>query len=241
MHNAMPVDDIRAGIKKAKDSSPLAAAEVTLLAAGKGQPASLIREAIDAGITDFGENRVQEAYGKWPEIKKRHPHVRLHLIGPLQTNKVKQALALFDVIQTVDRPKLAEAIARELGRGSGESGIRGIREKENTIPCTPESLNPQFLVQINTGNEPQKAGVIPEEADALIGYCRDQLRLSIAGLMCIPPAGQPPAPHFALLRQIALRHGLPELSMGMSDDFETAVRMGSTCVRIGRALFGQRS
>ncbi|MDE3016810.1 MAG: YggS family pyridoxal phosphate-dependent enzyme [Pseudomonadota bacterium] len=209
---------LRKSIEKSRKNSLFTVSQVTLLAAVKGQPVSSIMEAIDAGVADFGENRVQEAGAKWPALKARHPNVRLHLIGALQTNKAAEALALFDVIQTIDRPKLAETIAR-----IRDSGF-GIQEK-------------QFYIQVNTGEEPQKAGVVPKEADTLIAQCR-ALRLPIVGLMCVPPAGRPAAPHFALLRQIAERHGLKELSMGMSEDFETAVRMGSTCVRVGRALFG---
>lgn len=228
---AMTVEILRARIDKASETSPLAENKVILLAASKGQPASLIIEAIEAGVTDFGESRVQDAYDKWTESRKAYPHVRLHLIGPLQTNKVKHALELFDVIQTIDRPKLAEAIASEIKEAGG-------REVENKTNCRFPVFLSSFFIQVNTGKEPQKAGVIPEEADALIDYCRKQLQLPIAGLMCIPPHGQPPAPHFALLSQIALRNRLSELSMGMSDEFETAVRMGATCVRIGSALFG---
>ncbi len=197
-----------------------------MLAASKGQPASGIIEAIKAGLTDFGENRVQDAYDKWQPIRQAYPHIRLHLIGPLQTNKVKQALELFDVIQTIDRPKLADAIAR-----CGD--VEMVQEKQSKSPH-------RFFIQVNTGKEPQKAGIMPEEADALIEYCTKELRLPVSGLMCVPPHQQPPAPHFALLRAIAQKNGLKELSMGMSNDFETAVRMGSTCVRIGRALFGER-
>lgn len=214
---------------KAANDAPLASrSRVILLGACKGQSASAIEDAIAAGLDTFGENRVQEAKEKWPDIKTRHPQVRLHLIGPLQTNKVKEALLLFDVIQTIDRPKLAEALSAEW---------EVLNEKKNTRHST---LKTQHLyIQINTGREPQKAGATPENADSLIHYCRT-LGLPVAGLMCIPPAGQPPAPHFAFLREIARRHGLSELSMGMSEDFETAIRMGSTCVRIGRALFGER-
>ena len=201
-------------------ASKLAAPHITLLAASKGQPAEIIEETIRGGITDFGENRVQEAQDKWTELRRTYPHVRLHLIGPLQSNKARQALQLFDVIQTLDRISLAEALANAMAK------------EQRRIPC---------YIQINTGEEPQKAGAHPAEADALIGYCRDSLALPITGLMCIPPSHQPPAPHFALLRQIALRHGLPELSMGMSADFETAVRLGASCVRLGRALFGEKS
>jgi pyridoxal phosphate enzyme (YggS family) len=235
---ASAAETLQTRIKKAKDSSPLAKAAVTLLAASKGQPAPLIIEAIRAGITAFGENRVQDAQDKWPTLRKDYPHIRLHLIGPLQTNKVKQALELFDVIQTIDRPKLAEAIAKEL-KNCGTEELW----KKNKLgaPQFHNSTIPQFFIQINTGKEPQKAGVIPEEVDALIDYCRNELQLPIAGLMCVPPHDQPPAPHFAFLRSLAVSHGLAELSMGMSEDFETAVRMGSTCVRIGRALFGERN
>ena len=207
-------------MEASRSGSALAANHSILLGASKGQSAETIEQFIDAGLTNFGENRVQEAMEKWPSLKKRHPHVTLHLIGPLQTNKVKEALELFDVIQTLDRPKLAEAIAR-----IRDSGF-GIQEK-------------QFYVQVNTGEEPQKAGVSPKEANEFIGYCKN-LGLNIVGLMCVPPAGDMPAPHFALLRKLAMDNGLRELSMGMSSDFETAIRMGSTCVRVGTALFGER-
>lgn len=212
-------------MKTAQKASPVAASNIVLLAASKAQPENAIEDAIKSGVTVFGENRVQEAQTKWPEIKKHHPHVALHLIGPLQTNKVRDALALFDVIQTLDRPKLAEALSREI-------------EKSN--PRILESSSPRFFIQVNTGKELQKTGISPEEADAFIEYCRNMLRLPVTGLMCVPPHDQPPAPHFALLREIALRHGLKELSMGMSEDFETAIRMGATCVRLGRAIFGKR-
>jgi pyridoxal phosphate enzyme (YggS family) len=191
-----------------------------LLAASKGQAEAIIEEAITAGITHFGENRVQEAQGKWEAIKARHPDITLHLIGPLQTNKVADAVALFDVIQTLDRPKLADALAAAMAR---------------------TGKNPPCFIQVNTGNEPQKAGVIPEEADAFIDYCIKEKKLSVRGLMCIPPDSQPPAPHFALLKTIAERHGLKELSMGMSNDYETALRMGATIIRLGRILFGERA
>lgn len=211
---------IRQSIENARISSPIAAPGVTLLAASKTQPASVIEEAIKAGINCFGENRVQEAQEKWPELKRLYNNVELHLIGTLQTNKVKQALELFDVIQTLDRKGLAEEIARLKAQGLG------LKEQK-------------FYIQVNTGKEPQKAGVFPENADEFIDYCR-KLNLPVVGLMCVPPVDQPPAPHFALLREIAMRNGLPQLSMGMSDDFEVAVRMGSTCVRLGTALFGAR-
>lgn len=207
-------------IEKVRVTSPIAAASVTLLAASKTQSVEVIEEAIEAGIICFGENRVQEAQEKWGEIKKKHPYVQLHLIGALQTNKVKQALSLFDVIQTLDRVSLAEEIAR-----IRDLGLE-IEEKK-------------FYIQVNTGKEPQKNGVFPENADEFIAFCR-KLELNIVGLMCVPPVNQPSAPHFALLREIALRNNLSELSMGMSDDFEVAVRMGSSCVRLGTAFFGKR-
>ncbi len=212
--------NIGVSLAKARENAPLASPRLTLMGVSKGHGAEAIENAIELGVFVFGENRVQEAEGKWPDIKKRHPKVILHLIGPLQTNKIKQALELFDVIQTLDRPKLAEEIARHM---DGK-----------------EIKTRQFYIQVNTGEEEQKAGVSPKEADDFIAYCTGELKLPVAGLMCIPPVDDLPGPHFALLRQIALKHNLPELSMGMSDDFETAVRLGSTCVRIGRALFGER-
>ena len=225
---ASSVADLHKRMEKARQNAPLAAPSTTLLAAAKGQPIPLIEEAIAAGITDFGENRVQEAKDKWPDLKKKHSGVRLHLIGPLQTNKVGDALVLFDVIQTVDRPKLAEVLSSELR-------VQSERKSQHSTLKTHH-----FFIQVNTGKEPQKAGVIPEEADDFIRYCKG-LNLPVIGLMCIPPVDDVAAPHFALLREIALRSGLKELSMGMSGDFEAAVRMGSTCVRIGRALFGERA
>ena len=220
MSIAATMDHIRLNIDNSSKNSGLSLGSPVILGASKGQPASLIKEAIAAGLSDFGENRVQEAEGKWPELKEAFPQLRLHLIGPLQTNKVKHTVALFDVIQTIDRMKLAEALAIEMDK----SGKR--------LPC---------FIQVNIGKEEQKAGVMPEEAEALISYCQKKLQLPLVGLMCIPPNHQPAAPHFAMLREMALRNGLKELSMGMSDDYETAVRMGSTCVRLGRALFGERT
>ena len=195
------------------------AAEVTLVAVSKTHDAGAISAAIAAGQRVFGENRVQEAQAKYPALRAAHPDLVLHLIGPLQTNKVKEAVALFDVIETVDRPKLAEALAREMER----TGRR--------LRC---------LVQVNTGEEPQKAGVLPVVADAFIAECRERWRLPVVGLMCIPPLDQEPSPHFGLLREIARRHQLPELSMGMSADYEIAIRLGATHVRVGTAIFGER-
>ncbi len=226
--------EIRATLEKARINSPLAAPETCLLAASKGQPPALLEEAIGLGITDFGENRVQEAYDKWPLLKEKYPHIRLHLIGPLQTNKAKDALGLFDVIQTVDRERLAIAMAKQ-----ADSGQWTVDKKKSTAVHRPPSTV-HCYIQINTGEEPQKAGIFPKEADDFIRFCIHDLKLPIIGLMCIPPADQPPAPHFALLRKIALAHGLKELSMGMSGDYDIAARMGSSCVRVGTALFGVR-
>jgi pyridoxal phosphate enzyme (YggS family) len=192
---------------------------VTLVAVSKTQPGEAVRAALAAGQRIFGENRVQEALGKFPALRHDFPDLELHLIGPLQTNKVKDAVAHFDVIETVDRPHLAEALAREMAR----SGRR-----------------PACLVEVNTGEEAQKAGVLPEAADAFVADCRDRLGLPIDGLMCIPPEHEEPALHFALLREIARRNGLDKLSMGMSADFETAIRFGATHVRVGTAIFGAR-
>jgi pyridoxal phosphate enzyme (YggS family) len=178
-----------------------------------------IEQAIGLGQSRFGENRVQEAKGKWPALRQHYPDVELHLIGPLQSNKVRDAVQLFDAIHSVDRPKIAAALAEEMKR-SGKQ--------------------PRLLVQVNTGEEPQKAGVLPSETDAFVGYCRDALGLPIEGLMCIPPFDEEPAMHFALLARIAGRLGLKELSMGMSGDFEKAVAFGATYVRIGTAIFGAR-
>lgn len=174
--------------------------------------------ALTLGVTEFGENRVQEAQEKWPALKAASPQVRLHLIGPLQSNKAAEAVALFDVIQTVDRPSLLAALAKEMAK---------------------QQRQPQLLVQVNTGEEPQKAGVAPKELPDLLAEAA-RLGLSITGLMCVPPHEQHPAPHFALLRKLAERHGLTELSMGMSGDMETAIRLGATMVRVGTALFGPR-
>jgi pyridoxal phosphate enzyme (YggS family) len=194
-------------------------AGVTLVAVSKTFAADAVRPVLEAGQRVFGENRVQEAQVKWPALREAFGGVELHLIGPLQTNKVRDAVALFDAIHTLDRPKLAAALASEIAR-SGRA--------------------PRLFVEVNTGAEPQKAGVLPEEADAFIAACRRDYGLAIAGLMCIPPADEVAAPHFALLAKIAARNGLPALSMGMSADFESAVRLGATHVRVGSAIFGAR-
>jgi pyridoxal phosphate enzyme (YggS family) len=209
---------VRARIAAAATAAGRAPADVTLVAVSKTHGPPAIAAAIAAGQRQFGENRVQEAALKYPALKAATPGLELHLIGPLQTNKVKEAVALFDVIETLDRPKLAEALAREMAR---------------------QGRRPRLFVEVNTGAEPQKAGVLPAEADAFIAQCRD-LGLEIAGLMCIPPADEEPAPHFALLREVARRNGIAQLSMGMSADYETAIRFGATHVRVGTAIFGER-
>lgn len=193
---------------------------VTLVAVSKTQPAASVRRALAAGHRVFGENRVREAQAKFPELRAAFPDLALHLIGPLQTNKVHDAVAAFDVIESIDRPRLAQALAREMEH----SGRR-----------------PICLIEVNTGEESQKAGIMPAEADDFIVECRDRLGLPIVGLMCVPPIAEEPAPHFALLREIARRTGLNTLSMGMSADFEKAVRFGATHVRVGTAIFGARA
>ena len=191
-------------------------ADIALTAVSKLQPEDRVATVLGAGQRVFGENRVQEAMGRWAE---RREGLELRLIGPLQTNKAREAVAFFDVIETLDRPKLAETLARETQRLGRQ---------------------PRLYVEINTGEEPQKAGVIPPDADAFIARCRDEFGLQVEGLMCIPPLGEPPGPHFALTVKIAARNGLERLSMGMSADFETAIRFGATTVRVGTALFGAR-
>ncbi|MEZ5840357.1 MAG: YggS family pyridoxal phosphate-dependent enzyme [Hyphomicrobiales bacterium] len=192
---------------------------VTLVAVSKTFAADDIRPVIAAGQRVFGENRVQEAQGKWPMLAAETAGIELHLIGPLQSNKAREAVELFDVIETIDRDKIAAAIAAEIAR---------------------QGKTPKLFVQVNTGAEPQKAGVLPQEAAAFVERCRSVHGLSIAGLMCIPPFEDAPAPHFALLRKLAGEAGVAELSMGMSDDFETAIHQGATFVRVGSAIFGTR-
>ena len=192
---------------------------VALVAVAKTHPAEVVREAIEAGHRAFGENRVQEAKSKWPALREAVPDAALHLIGPLQTNKARAAVGLFDTIETVDRPKLAAALAREMDR----AGKR-----------------PTCLVEVNTGAEAQKAGIHPAEADDFIAACRDEYGLPVEGLMCVPPLDEEPALHFALLAGIARRNGLRRLSMGMTADFEAAIRFGATHVRLGTAVFGPR-
>jgi len=194
-------------------------ASVTLIAVSKTFDADAIVPVIKAGQLIFGENRVQEAKAKWPGLMPAYPGIALHLIGPLQSNKAKEAVALFDAIHSVDRPSVCQALAKEI-------------ESQNR--------RPQLFIQLNTGEEPQKAGVIPSEADAFIASCRDTYGLAISGLMCIPPVDQAPAPHFALTAKIAARNGLKNLSMGMSADFATAIQFGATHIRVGSAIFGHR-
>jgi pyridoxal phosphate enzyme (YggS family) len=194
-------------------------ASVTLIAVSKTFDADAITPVIEAGQRVFGENRVQEAKTKWPGLRTTYPGIALHLIGPLQSNKAKEAVALFDAIHSVDRPSICEALAREIAS---------------------QKRQPQLFVQVNTGEEPQKAGIAPAEADAFIASCRDKYGLSVSGLMCIPPVDDAPAPHFALTAKIAARNGLKYLSMGMSADFAIAIQLGATHVRVGSAIFGAR-
>ena len=210
---------VRQRIEAAAREAGRAPDSVRLVAVSKTHPAASVREALLAGHRTFGENRVQEALAKYPQLRAEFRDLALHLIGPLQTNKIRDAVAAFDVIETVDRPRLAQALATEMDR----SGRRP--------PC---------LIEVNTGEEPQKAGALPAEADNFIEECRARLELPIVGLMCVPPLDEEPAPHFALLREIARRNGLEILSMGMSADFEKAIRFGATHVRIGTAIFGAR-
>jgi hypothetical protein len=192
---------------------------VTLVAVSKTFDADAIAPVIEAGQSVFGENRVQEAKAKWPGLMSAYPGIALHLIGPLQSNKAKEAVALFDAIHSVDRQSICEALAKEFAS---------------------QERRPQLFVQLNTGEEPQKAGVAPSEADSFIASCREKYRLPISGLMCIPPVNDAPAPHFALTAKIAARNSLNNLSMGMSADFAIAVALGATHVRIGSAIFGKR-
>src|SRR6266496_5867404 len=196
------------------------AASVTLIAVSKTFPPDAIEPVIAAGQRVFGENRVQEAKAKWPALREAHRGVELHLIGPLQSNKAKEAVALFDAIHSIDRPSIAEALAKEIAK---------------------QGRSPTLFIEVNTGGEPQKAGVLPEETDAFVRACREHYGLAIAGLMCLPPAHEAPAPHFALTATIARRNGLPLLSMGMSADFPLAIAFGATHVRVGTAIFGERA
>jgi pyridoxal phosphate enzyme (YggS family) len=212
--------EINAQIAEAAGQEGRSAGDVTLIAVTKTYGAEAIAPAIAAGQRCFGENRVQEAKAKWPPLRAAHAGLELHLIGPLQSNKVRDAVALFDAIHTIDRLKIAAALAEEMAA---------------------QSRKPRLFIQVNTGEEPQKAGVAPRETEALLRACRDELGLEIDGLMCIPPLDAPPEPHFKLLAALARDLGLPCLSMGMSADFEAAIRCGATHVRVGSALFGPRA
>ncbi|ODA68016.1 hypothetical protein A7A08_01186 [Methyloligella halotolerans] len=211
--------EVRGDIATAAKTCGREPESVKLIAVSKTHPAEAVEEAIAAGQRIFGENRVQEAQGKFPELKECHPDIELHIIGPLQSNKVKDAVAIADCIQSVDREKIARHIAKEMEE---------------------QGRTPKLLVQVNTGEEPQKAGIPPAEVADFVKMCRDELGLEIAGLMCIPPLDEEPALHFALLDKLAKTLDLPELSMGMSGDYEKAVQFGATYVRVGTAIFGAR-
>jgi pyridoxal phosphate enzyme (YggS family) len=210
---------ILARIDAARKTALAPAPATQLIAVSKTHGAEHIWPVLEAGHRTYGENRVQEAKAKWPPLKTKFPGVELHLIGPLQSNKAREAIELFDAIHSLDRPRLAQALRTEIDR-VGKA--------------------PTCFVQVNTGEEPQKAGVTPQDAPAFIALCREELKLPVEGLMCIPPAGEPPAPHFALLAKLARMEGLRYLSMGMSADFEIAIRFGATHVRVGTAIFGER-
>ena len=210
---------VRARIARAARDAGRSPQDVTLVCVSKTFEPQYITPVIGAGERVFGENRVQEAMAKWPSLKASHPGLELHLVGPLQSNKAHDAVLFFDVIETVDREKIAKALASEIQK---------------------TSRHPRLYVQVNTGAEPQKAGVLPQEADRFIGSCRKTFGLEISGLMCIPPLDDQASPHFAFLNQIAARNGILALSMGMSADFELAIQLGATHVRIGSAIFGER-
>lgn len=218
-HIAANLAEVKARIAATASAWQRAPGDVHLVAVGKTHPAEAVEEALKAGHRLFGENRVQEAAAKFPALRARYPDLRLHLIGPLQTNKTRDAIETCDAIETVDRDKLAHSLATELAK----SGKRL-----------------DLFIQVNTGEEAQKAGIGPREADDFIRRCRAEYKLPIIGLMCIPPADEHPAPHFALLGEIAKRHGLAQLSMGMSGDYELAIQLGATHVRVGTAIFGAR-
>jgi pyridoxal phosphate enzyme (YggS family) len=213
------LDTVRAAIARACRDAGRDPAEVALVAVSKTHGAEQIEPVITAGQRVFGENRVQEAKAKWPPLMEKHPGIELHLIGPLQSNKAKEAVALFDAIHSVDRASLCEALAKEIVK---------------------QRRQPTLFVEINTGAEPQKAGVLPQDADAFLAACREKYGLQVSGLMCIPPLEDAPGPHFALTAKIARRNGLKLLSMGMSADFAVAIALGATHVRVGSAIFGER-
>jgi pyridoxal phosphate enzyme (YggS family) len=210
---------VRGDIARACEEARRDPASVTLVAIAKTFGADAIEPVIAQGQRVFGENRVQEAKAKWPQLRERYGGIELHLVGPLQSNKAKEAVAMFEAIHSLDRPSLAEALAKEIAR---------------------QGRKPVLFIEVNTGAEAQKAGVLPEETDGFVAACRNRYGLEIAGLMCLPPADEPPAPHFALTAKIARRNGLSLLSMGMSADFPIAIQFGATHVRIGTAIFGER-
>lgn len=211
--------DIKERIAATAEKAGRKPGDIALVAVSKTFDGDAIQPVIDCGQRVFGENRVQEAQGKWPALKEKTPDIELHLIGPLQSNKAADAVALFDVIESVDREKIARVLAEE---------------------CEKQGRTLRFYIQVNTGLEPQKAGLDPRETAAFVKLCRDELKLSVEGLMCIPPAEENPGPHFALLAKLAKECGVEKLSMGMSGDFETAIEFGATSVRVGSALFGTR-
>jgi hypothetical protein len=219
LHSPNALADVEQEIARACNDAKRDRASVTLIAVSKTFEARAIMPVIESGQRIFGENRVQEAKSKWPELMSGYPGLALHLIGPLQSNKAKEAVALFDAIHSVDRPSICQALAKEIDS---------------------QKRNPQLFVQINSGEEPQKAGIAPAEADAFIAACRDTYGLPISGLMCIPPVNEAPAPHFALTAKIAARNGLKNLSMGMSADYAIAIQFGATHIRVGSAIFGHR-
>ncbi|MBO0347144.1 YggS family pyridoxal phosphate-dependent enzyme [Roseibium limicola] len=210
---------VRSDIAAAEQDAQRDAGCVTLIAVSKTFEVDDIRPVLEAGQRVFGENRVQEAMSKWPDLRSEFDGIELHLIGPLQSNKAKEAVATFDVIHTIDREKIAKALKAEMDK------------QGRPLPC---------FIQVNTGEEPQKAGIGPRELESFLKYCRDEIGLNVVGLMCIPPVDEAPGPHFALLEKLADRHGLSKLSMGMSSDYDTAVGLGATHVRVGSAIFGTR-
>jgi pyridoxal phosphate enzyme (YggS family) len=213
--------EVRARIEAAARGAGRDPAAITLVAVSKGQPLERIEAALEAGQRVFGENYVQEAHGRWPTLRARFPGVELHLVGALQSNKAREAVRLFDAIQTLDRPKLARVLAAELAR--------------------PGARTRRLMIEVNTGEEPQKAGIAPGELEPFVRLCREELALPVTGLMAIPPAEEDVALHAALLAKLAARHGLSEVSVGMSADFETAIAFGATIVRVGTAIFGERA
>lgn len=212
-------NDILAKLAKAASQAHRSETEITLIAVSKQQPEERIDNSLASGQRVFGENRVQEAFERWQPRKSHYPDLELHLIGPLQSNKVADAVAIFDVIHTVDRPKIASTLAREMTLA------------QRHLPC---------FIQVNTGEEDQKAGILPQELDTFLSFCSEETNLQIVGLMCIPPIDEEPALHFGLLKTLADRHDLSQLSMGMSADFETAVLFGATHIRVGSGFFGSR-